>query len=162
MERALCAKPWVGLVIAVAVCGLVLPSASVGSATSSGPALVKARYNKQLKRKIVVDTRGRTLYMFTADTSGTSNCTDSLCMKLWPALITTGAPVAGPGIKAGLLGVTARPNGRQQVTYNHHPLYFFHGGYGYRVGDRKPGQIRGEAYFGAWWVLSPKGKPIKR
>jgi hypothetical protein len=63
MERALRAKPWVGLVIAVAVCGLVLPSASVGGATSSGPALVKARYNKKLKRKIVVDTRGRTLYM---------------------------------------------------------------------------------------------------
>jgi hypothetical protein len=47
------------------------------------------------------------------------------------------------------------------VTYNHHPLYFFHGGFGAPAGDKLPGQVRGQAFYGIWFVLSPKGRAIK-
>ncbi len=60
-------------------------------------------------------------------------------------------------VRSGLLGTTRRANGSEQVTYAGYPLYRF-------VGDRKPGQTKGEGSeaFGAGWdVLSPAGKKIE-
>src|SRR2546421_226857 len=77
---------------------------------------------------------------------------------LWPPLITKGKPQAGPGVRASLLGTTKRKDGKLEVTYNHHPLYYF-------VTDRKPGQTTGQGvnqFGGPWWVLSPAGKEIHR
>jgi predicted lipoprotein with Yx(FWY)xxD motif len=70
--------------------------------------------------------------------------------------LTTGAPTAGNGAKASLLGTTKRSDGTEQVTYNQHPLYLF-------TGDTAPGQTTGQgsAGFGApWYVLAPGGDPI--
>jgi len=30
------------------------------------------------------------------------------------------------------------------------------------VGDKKPGDVRGQGYFSIWYLVSPKGKPIKK
>ena len=148
-------------VLLCAVGGSVAAAASP-HAGSAGPALIKARLAKKINRNIVVSSKGLTLYMFTADTGGTSACTDAACTKLWPPLLTTGAPVAGKGINRTLLGMIQRPDGKQQVTYNKHPLYFFHGGSGYGARDRLPGQLHGQGLFSAWWVLSPKGVAIHK
>jgi predicted lipoprotein with Yx(FWY)xxD motif len=43
----------------------------------------------------------------------------------WPALTTKGAPIAGPGVKATLLGTIHRPGIGDQITYAGHPLYLF-------------------------------------
>jgi predicted lipoprotein with Yx(FWY)xxD motif len=78
------------------------------------------------------------------------------CAALWPPLTTTGKPVAGHGVRASLLGTTKRKDGKLEVTYNHHPLYYF-------VSDQKPGQTTGQGVnqFGApWWVISAAGKEI--
>jgi predicted lipoprotein with Yx(FWY)xxD motif len=86
-------------------------------------------------------------------TSKNSVCTpDPSCRAIWPALKPPAK--AGPGLKASLLGTTA--NGKQ-VTYNHHPLYYFAG----PPRDEKPGQIGGENYFQAWFAVSPKGASVK-
>src|SRR5262245_48119648 len=66
--------------------------------TPAAAAIVKTAYNKHLKRTIVVDGRGRTLYMWTADIGGKSACTTTDCTTPWPAYRTVGAPVAGAGI----------------------------------------------------------------
>jgi predicted lipoprotein with Yx(FWY)xxD motif len=74
----------------------------------------------------------------------------------WPPLLTKGKPHAGTGVRASLLGTTKRKDGKLEVTYNHHPLYYF-------VGDRKPRQTTGQGLnqFGApWWALSPAGREI--
>jgi len=107
--------------------------------------------------RILVDSRGITLYDFPKDQGTTSSCYGA-CAALWPPLITKGKPVAGLGVRASLLGTTKRKDGKLEVTYNGHPLYYF-------VSDRKPGQTTGQALnqFGApWWVLSPAGKEIHR
>jgi len=148
-------------VLLCAVGGSVAAAASPHEG-SAGSALIKIRLAKKINRNIVVSSKGLTLYMFTADTGGTSACTDAACMKLWPPLLTAGAPVAGKGINRALLGTIQRPNGSQQVTYNKHPLYFFHGGSGYGARDRLPGQLHGQGLFSAWWVLSPKGVAIHK
>jgi predicted lipoprotein with Yx(FWY)xxD motif len=107
--------------------------------------------------RILVDSNGITLYDFVKDKRGRSSCYGA-CAQLWPPLITKGRPRAGRGVRASLLGTTKRKDGKLEVTYRRHPLYYF-------VSDRKPGQTTGQGLnqFGAlWWVLSPRGKEIHR
>ena len=150
-----------GLALALVLAAAI---AATAGATSSAGVVVKTAYNASLKKTILVAGNGMTLYMFTADTSGMSLCTNDPqyhCSKAWPPLLTTGTPRAGAGAKASLLGTTKRSDGGVQVTYRHHPLYFFRGGQGLGKGDVKPGQVRGQAAVDLWWVLSPAGNPIK-
>jgi predicted lipoprotein with Yx(FWY)xxD motif len=102
--------------------------------------------------KILVDSRGRTLYLFKKDTGAKSRCSGS-CAVNWPPLLATGRPTAGSGVKGSKLGTTRRSDGKTQVLYNRHPLYRF-------VGDRKPGQTTGQgltAFGAAWFALTPSG-----
>ncbi|MEU6018004.1 hypothetical protein ABZ826_29410 [Streptomyces sp. NPDC047515] len=104
---------------------------------------------------ILVDGKGRTLYLWAADTTSRSNCSGG-CAKEWPPLIVSGEPVAGKGLKAGLLGTTKRDDGSRQVTYNGHPLYYF-------ADDRAAGDTKGQGVndSGAkWYVLDPSGSRI--
>jgi predicted lipoprotein with Yx(FWY)xxD motif len=105
--------------------------------------------------KVLVDSRGRTLYLFKKDTAGKSRCSGS-CAVNWPPLLATGRPTAGTGIKASKLATTKRSDGKTQVVYNRHPLYRF-------IGDSKPGNTNGQGLtaFGArWFVVSPAGNQI--
>jgi predicted lipoprotein with Yx(FWY)xxD motif len=106
---------------------------------------------------VLVDARGRTLYLFEKDRGGVSAC-NTACIKYWPALTSSGAPRAGRGVHQSLLRVTAPRNGRSQVTYAGHPLYTF-------VGDKRPGQSTGEGLtnFGAgWYVVAASGRKIEQ
>ena len=103
--------------------------------------------------QIVTDGEGKTLYLFTKDTKDTSNCYDK-CATAWPPLLTTGAPKAGDGADAALLGTTVRKDGATQVTYNGWPLYYW-------IKDQKPGDATGQDVGGVWYVLSPKGEKLE-
>jgi predicted lipoprotein with Yx(FWY)xxD motif len=106
---------------------------------------------------VLVDARGRTLYLFEKDRTGTSEC-DSNCAKFWPPLVTRTTPHAGKGVHQSTLGVTRRHDGRRQVTYAGHPLYTF-------FGDRKAGQTTGEGLtdFGASWdAVAANGRSVER
>jgi predicted lipoprotein with Yx(FWY)xxD motif len=148
---------WVAALAALAA-ALVL-SAPTGAGTKATRAVVKTAYNKKLKKRIVVDGNGRTLYMFTADTGGTPTCTPTgigpVCVKLWPPLKSRRKPHAGTGIVASKLRVVKRSDGIWQAVYNRHPLYHY-------AGDSKPGDIHGQKVLGSWYVLTPKGNPIKK
>jgi predicted lipoprotein with Yx(FWY)xxD motif len=107
--------------------------------------------------RVLVDGRGRTLYLFEKDKHGKSAC-NGQCAGFWPPLITSGKPLARRGAKTSLLGTTKRPDGRLQVTYNHHPLYTF-------VKDTGKGQTNGEELdvFGAeWYALSAAGVKVEK
>jgi predicted lipoprotein with Yx(FWY)xxD motif len=106
--------------------------------------------------KFLVDSKGRTLYLFVADTGTSSTCSGA-CAGAWPPLTTTQKPVAGSGVKASLLGTTKRGDGTTEVTYAGHPLYYY-------AGDTGAGQTTGQALsqFGApWYVVAASGKAIK-
>jgi predicted lipoprotein with Yx(FWY)xxD motif len=153
----------------IVLCGFVCATSVVASAQGRSAAektraVVKTAFNKKLKKTIVVDGAGRTLYMFTADVNGKPGACAGLgstCLKAWPAYTSGSAPIARKGIKASLLKTASGPGARRQVVYNHHPLYHFAGGQGLGRGDRRPGDVRGEGIETVWYVLSPKGKPIK-
>jgi predicted lipoprotein with Yx(FWY)xxD motif len=65
-------------------------------------------------------------------------------------------------VKASLLTVYKRSDGKHQVRYNHHPLYYFHGDSSTPPGDKKPGDAHGQGYANEWYVLSAKGNPIRK
>jgi predicted lipoprotein with Yx(FWY)xxD motif len=84
---------------------------------------------------------------------------------LWPALLTKGAPIAGPGVNHSLLGIMTRTDvlsgsSVQQVTYAGLPLYRF-------FLDETPGQTDGANLFdpvtsptGTWYLVEPgRGNP---
>jgi predicted lipoprotein with Yx(FWY)xxD motif len=146
---------WIKLFLALATSAAFasLVAALAVASTKAGGATVAVA--KSALGPILVDSRGITLYDFPKDRGTTSSCYGA-CAALWPPLTTKGKPVAGRGVRASLLGTTKRKDGKLEVTYNGHPLYYF-------VSDRKPGQTTGQGLnqFGApWWVLSPAGKEI--
>jgi predicted lipoprotein with Yx(FWY)xxD motif len=87
-------------------------------------------------------------------------CTGT-CLQVWPPLTTDGAPVAGDGVKADLLGTTEDPNGGTQVTYAGWPLYTF-------AADTSSGSTFGQAVAppqgaatgAAWYLMAPDGTVI--
>ena len=152
-------KHWIQLLTALAAATVVAATAAAlalaGGRTTSGGTAVKIAKTKL--GPILVDSKGITLYDFVKD-KGTASACYGACAALWPPLTTKGKPIAGHGVRASLLGTTKRKDGKLEVTYNGHPLYYF-------VTDRKPGQTTGQGVnqFGApWWVLSPAGKEIHR
>jgi predicted lipoprotein with Yx(FWY)xxD motif len=105
--------------------------------------------------KILVTSKGLSLYLFQADKTSTSTCNGS-CAKAWPPLVVTGKPTAGGGVQSKMLSTSKRSDGSMQVTYNGHPLYRF-------SGDKKSGDTNGQGLnqFGAtWYVLGTDGKQI--
>ncbi len=103
--------------------------------------------------KVLTDVKGETLYMSTADKNGKSSC-DAECLKVWVPMHTFGAPTAGTGAKAGLLGTTPFGPGVTQVTYNDHPLYF-------NQADQVPGDVNGQGFDNQWYVVDAAGAPVK-
>jgi predicted lipoprotein with Yx(FWY)xxD motif len=106
--------------------------------------------------QVLVDSNGLTVYLFLADKGTMSSCNSASCVQYWPPVLTTGAPQAGSGVTASLLGTTARADGTTQVTYAGHPLYRF-------INDKAAGDATGQGLnaFGApWYVVSPSGAQI--
>jgi predicted lipoprotein with Yx(FWY)xxD motif len=151
-------KHWIKLLTALAGAALVAVIAAT-LALAGGAQTGGARVNAAMSHlgRIIVDGKGITLYDFPPDRGTTSVCYGA-CAALWPPLITHGKPVAGNGVRASLLGTTKRKDGKVQVTYGGHPLYYF-------VSDRKPGQTTGQGinqFGGPWWVISTAGKEVHR
>jgi predicted lipoprotein with Yx(FWY)xxD motif len=129
-------------------------SAPVGGSTASGGATTVMVKNGPLGAYLT-DASGKTLYVFAADTGTKSTC-NGQCAAIWPPLITSGAPKAGSGATQSMLGTTTRDDGKTQVIYNGHPLYYYQG-------DSQPGQTNGQGLNlngGLWWVVSPSGTAI--
>src|SRR3954470_12783548 len=123
--------------------------------TSGGQTATVGVANSGGLGKILVDSHGRTLYLFQADKGTKSACTGA-CAQAWPPLRAGGKPVAGSGLTASKLTTAPRSDGMPQVVYNGHPLYRF-------ATDQNPGDAGGQGVnaFGAnWYVLSPAGATI--
>jgi predicted lipoprotein with Yx(FWY)xxD motif len=142
----------VTLTVALGVIGF-LTAGSVARSATQTHATVSLHPTKL--GRILVNSRGHTLYLFAKDKKGKSACSGS-CAKFWPPLLSHGTPTAGAGVNASLLGTTRRSNGTLQVTYNKHPLYSY-------TLDKQEGQTNGEGSlaFGAkWYAVSAKGTAI--
>jgi predicted lipoprotein with Yx(FWY)xxD motif len=123
------------------------------AAAKAKPATV--RVAKTDLGKVLVNSKGRTLYMFLADQGTTSACSGA-CAANWPPLRASGTPKAGKGAKASLLSTSPRSDGKAQVVYNGHPVYTFQK-------DTKAGDTTGQGVnaFGAqWFAVSGTGNQV--
>ncbi len=103
--------------------------------------------------KVLVDSKGLTLYYFEKDRGGRSACYGA-CAAAWPPLTTTGTPRARGGVMRAKLGTTRRKGGKVQVTYAGRPLYAY-------AGDARPREDNGtdlKSFGAAWYPLHPNGK----
>jgi predicted lipoprotein with Yx(FWY)xxD motif len=154
----------VGRLTAVAVAVVTITAAAVAvilltrSSTSAAPraatpaAAPSVRLAQTKLGRILVDGRGRTLYLYMKD-RGTKSACSRRCMQVWPPAMVSGAPVAGPGVAAAKLTTTRGADNGRQLVYNGHPLYTL-------SADVRPGQINGEGFLGTWFVVSAEGKRI--
>jgi predicted lipoprotein with Yx(FWY)xxD motif len=141
--------------VAIVAIGWTGPANSRAAARQAAnkAATVQTKTLKKLGT-ILVNSKGKTLYMFVPDNRKKVTCKGT-CAAVWPPLkLKTGLkPTAGGAARKNLLGLDGRV-----VTYNRWPLYTY-------IGDSKPGQANGQAKNlngGLWYVLSPAGKVIKK
>ena len=113
----------------------------------------------------LADGAGHTLYQFDADRGGQPTC-EGPCATVWRPYIAIGEPGAKDGnvnaLNDDLIATVVRRDGRQQVAYAGHPLYYF-------SGDGAPGDpvhaddVRGagqKQFGGTWSAVSGSGAPV--
>jgi len=154
----------VPIALVLAACGNTGTAVHSSFGPTSGPKLEPGpTYEVKLGNvsglgPVLVTGQGLTLYLFEPDHQSRSTC-KGLCATAWPPLILptgTPAPIAGPGIKASLLGTSTRADGSIQITYNHWPLYRW-------VPDLHPGQATGQGLHnlgGLWYVMNAAGSAV--
>jgi predicted lipoprotein with Yx(FWY)xxD motif len=176
MTKFLLAVAIIASSLALACCGTSRPATTTTVAATTSTAAVSASATRHADppprpphRVVAVrvtwtaygealaDRRGFALYRFTHDSSTHSTCYGA-CATAWPPYIVgKQALAAGRGARSGLLGTVRRRDGRLQVTYAGHPLYYY-------VGDRHPGQVLCQAvveYGGGWYVVAANGQLIR-
>jgi len=102
--------------------------------------------------RVIADGKGEAFYLFDKESSKKPRC-HGACARVWPPVLTKGKPVAGSGAKQSLLGTTKRADGKLQVTYAGHPLYYY--------ADDAPGTILChdvQEFGGLWLVVKPSGQ----
>ncbi len=145
--------------VLLAAASTIGPAAASAAAYHSSPAAAGATVSlaaiSGIPGKALVGSNRHTLYLFEADTNGQSTCTGA-CAAAWPPDTVAGMPTAGSGVNQALLGTVKRSDGTTQVTYNHHPLYYF-------AGDTSAGTANGQgstAFGAGWFVVNASGNKI--
>jgi predicted lipoprotein with Yx(FWY)xxD motif len=127
------------------------PASTASNARTTTIKIRRTRYGR-----ILVDGRGRALYLFTREGGSKARCYGA-CADAWPVLYARGRVRAATGADDKLVGTTRRRDGGKQATYAGHPLYYY-------VTDRKPGQVTCQnvtEYGGTWLVVGPSGAAIR-
>ena len=91
------------------------------------------------------------VYIFERDEPDKSRCYRE-CARDWPPVLTEGKPIAGDGVRQGLLGRTTRRNGKRQVTYDGQPLYYY-------AHEGRDEVLCHNVFLngGYWWVVGRNG-----
>jgi predicted lipoprotein with Yx(FWY)xxD motif len=130
-------------------------AASESPNTASSQAATIDAHSEGNLGTVLVDSQGRTIYLFEKDSGTKSSCFGG-CATSWPPVRASGKPTAGSGLNASLVGTTPRSDGQAQITYNGHPLYLF-------AGDQSAGQTNGQGlteFGGNWFALGTDGNPV--
>jgi predicted lipoprotein with Yx(FWY)xxD motif len=100
------------------------PESDPSPTESSGPPGTRVIVDDSEFGPMLYSAKGQAIYLFDLEDGPRPRCYDE-CAEAWPPVLTTGDPVAGRGVHAGLLGTVQREGGATQVTYAGHPLYFY-------------------------------------
>jgi predicted lipoprotein with Yx(FWY)xxD motif len=109
---------------------------------------VLAMANSATLGNYLVASDGMTLYLYTKDTKGVSNCSGTCAVNWPPYLHTAPEPLMGATGVTGAITTIVRADGTAQVAYNGTPLYYF-------KNDAKVGDTLGQNVGGVWFILKP-------
>lgn len=128
-----------GIALAAAACGGSssggggTQTVNSGSGGSSAASATDLQTHSGPDGKFMSDDQGRTVYIFSKDTSTTSTCSGA-CANEWPPYMEDGS----------------------QVIFKGHPLYFF-------ANDKSAGDMNGQGlndFGGLWTAVTPSGDPL--
>jgi predicted lipoprotein with Yx(FWY)xxD motif len=127
-------------IFVAAIAGAVL---SLGASMALAQTVEPAKVADTAKGKVLVDTKGMTLYTWDRDTTpGKSGC-NGQCATNWPPLMASADAKA-----AGNWTVVTRDDGAKQWAYKGKPLYFW-------KDDKKAGDADGDNRNNIWHVVAP-------
>ena len=139
--------------LGLAACGSdSKPKAQPGAVGANQPPAAVSVVQNPAQGAILVDGKGRTLYLFEKDKGTTSACTGA-CAQVWPAFTAGATPTAGSGVDGSKLA-TADGQVAQQVTYGGHLLYSY-------SGDAAAGDVKGIGIPG-WYPVGPSGAKVDK
>jgi predicted lipoprotein with Yx(FWY)xxD motif len=127
-----------------------MPGADGAEGSVVGSNLVLGVNGSKTLGNYLIAYNGMTLYMYTKDTAKESTCYEQ-CATNWPPY------VIGPednvanvkeGVDSKKVGTITRTDGKIQVTYDGHPLYFW-------TKDTQSGDASGQDIGKAWYVVKP-------
>lgn len=126
------------------------PSASPSEAASPETYTLTVVTGAAALGKYMTGDDGMTLYTFKKDTAGSgSSACSGTCATNWPAFtLDEGDKAVGGAGASGTIATIKRDDGKDQVTYNGTPLYYF-------SGDTKAGDTAGQGVGGIWFVAAP-------
>ena len=134
---------------------LIALAVMAAAALAAGPT---AKLANTSVGRILVNGNGFTVYAFSKDAQNKDVCMRKKgCLGVWPAVTTKTKPVAGPGLKASLLGTIKLAHGVKQVTYAGHPLYR----YKFDSSRGATDYVDQPNFGGRWDALSAAGKIVK-
>jgi predicted lipoprotein with Yx(FWY)xxD motif len=129
-------------------------------ATSAGAAGAVATTSADLSTAqtslgtVLVDSKGRTVYLFTQDSSNPPKSTcDTGCDSVWPPVTAPSGTPKVSGVDSAKVGTVTRSDGSKQLTYNGWPLYEYQG-------DSAAGDVKGENVQGSWFAVSSAGTKV--
>jgi predicted lipoprotein with Yx(FWY)xxD motif len=123
-------------------------SAMMGGGSTNGMGTTTATLTMKTTKigKVMTDSKGDTLYVYSKDMRGAASTCTMSCAKQWPAV--KGKPEAAMGVKfSGSLGSVKDMDGTVQATYDGYPLYTY-------AGDMAPGDTSGNGVGGVWHVIT--------
>jgi len=127
---------------------------TTAGSSSAAATTVAVAQNSTIGKKILVDSKGLTLYVWDNDkTPGQSSCdASSQCAAAWPAFYVTGTPTYGAGLSASMFSTITAPNGQKQLAVNGKPLYYW-------IQDKATGDAKGQN-INSFYVVGADGKKI--
>lgn len=116
---------------------------SLGTTFALAQTAEPAKVGETSKGKVLVDTKGMTLYTLDRDTTPNKSTCNGQCATNWPPLM-----VSGDAKAMGSWTVVTRDDGGKQWAYKGKPLYFW-------KDDKKPGDVEGDNRGNVWHVAAP-------
>lgn len=119
----------IGVIVLLVIVAVVLfvimqkpAAAPTASTTQTDSSVITKTANNSTVGDYLTDGSGDTLYTYSGDTSGASNCLNS-CLASWPAYVDSSGVTTGLPTNVGT--ITRSDSGATQYTYNGLPLYTF-------------------------------------
>ncbi|MGE3618979.1 MAG: hypothetical protein AB7L84_00830 [Acidimicrobiia bacterium] len=128
-----------------------LPTETTAAAPAGSSVAVKSADSDL--GQILVGPDGLTVYGFTNDKDGQSNCAGT-CADAWPPVLVDETWTVGPGLDSAIFNAVTREDGTKQLVAGRWPLYYF-------SGDATPGDLKGQNSGGVWFVVATDGKLVE-